>query len=116
MSVQQTVETAMLEQLKDLLGERFQELVETFIRDGGRRMDLMRSAVPKRDFVTVHAEAHGLKGSARNIGANILGDVCCQLEQIGDAADEARLETNFAAVEQEFAAVCDTLRAYVTKA
>lgn len=106
------IDAAMMRDLKDLLGERFGELVERFVQDGNRRMALLRDAVPARDFDTVHAEAHGLKGSSRNIGANALGDVCGKLEQSGRDKKPDGLATLFAAVEQEFAAVCGELRTY----
>lgn len=106
------IDAAMMRDLKDLLGDRFGELVERFVQDGNRRIALLRDAVPLRDFDTVHAEAHGLKGSSRNIGANGLGDVCGNLEQRGRDKSPDNLATLFAAVEQEFAAVCDELRTY----
>ena len=113
MTAENKLDAAMMEQLRDLLGDRFIELIETFINDGERRMNLLRDAVPKRDFTVVHGEAHGLKGSSRNIGANPLGNVCETLETIGDQKNEAPLDTSFAAVEQEFAAICIALREYL---
>lgn len=109
---QDKVDQAMLAQLQELLADRFSELVERFITDGGKRVDLLREAIPLKDFDVIHAEAHGLKGSSRNIGANILGEVCGQLEQQGRHQSDENLETLFAAVEQEFAAVCDVLSSY----
>lgn len=104
------IDTAMTAQLKDLLGDRFGELVDRFIQDGERRMGLLRQAVAAQDFVVVHAEAHGLKGSSRNIGANTLGTYCGELEQVGKEHRAAAMPTLLAAVEQEFAAVCAELR------
>lgn len=106
------IDSAMLTQLQELLGDRFSELVERFIADGNRRIHLLRDAVVNKDFDVIHAEAHGLKGSSRNIGANDLGGVCADLEQKGRSANDEGLETLFAAVEQEFAAVCDILESY----
>lgn len=106
------IDGAMMVQLQELLGERFGELVERFIQDGERRISLLRSAVVQPDFDVVHAEAHGLKGSSRNIGANALGILCGELEQMGKEASAADMPTLFAALEQEFAAVCAELRAY----
>lgn len=111
-SVHEKIDAAMLVQLQELLGERFAELIDRFISDGTRRMELLRRAVPARDFDTIHAEAHGLKGSSRNIGANALGQVCGDLEQKGRNSDGTGIDPLFAAVEQEFAAVCAVLRSY----
>lgn len=111
-SAHEKIDAAMLAQLQELLGERFAELIDRFIGDGNRRMDLLRLAVPARDFEVIHAEAHGLKGSSRNIGANDLGQVCGDLEQKGRNSDDTGVDPLFAAVEQEFAAVCAVLRSY----
>lgn len=106
------IDAAMVAQLKDLLGERFAELVDRFIQDGERRMGLLRDALASPDFVVIHAEAHGLKGSSRNIGANHLGSLCSELEQQGKEGRAEGMATLFAALEQEFAAVCAELRSY----
>lgn len=113
MSSSDKVDTAMLEQLKELLGDRFVELVDRFVEDGGRRMGLLQQAVPSREFQVIHAEAHGLKGSSRNIGANPLGDLCANLEDKGRTGDESEVDTIFAAIEQEFAAVCEHLKSLI---
>lgn len=109
---QEKVDQAMLAQLKDLLAERFSELVERFTQDSQVRIDTLREAIPKRDFDVIHAEAHGLKGSSRNVGANVLGELCSELEKSGRVKSDANLETIFAAVEKEFAAVCEILQQY----
>lgn len=111
-SAQAKIDGVMLAQLQELLGERFAELVERFVSDGTRRIELLRAAVPTRDFDVIHAEAHGLKGSSRNVGANDLGEVCCMLEQRGRDSNANDVDTLFASVEREFAAVCEELRSY----
>lgn len=112
MATSTRIDAAMMAQLQELLGERFGELVERFVQDGERRISLLRSAVAQPDFDVVHAEAHGLKGSSRNIGANDLGVLCGDLEQLGKERRAGPMPTLFAAVEQEFAAVCVELRTY----
>lgn len=109
---QEPVDTAMLGQLQELLGARFCELVDRYSSDGSRRIELLRQAIAAGDLDTVHAEAHGLKGSSRNVGANALGDLCAELEEKGRNCDDEGLGALFAAVEQEFAAVCTRLRSY----
>ena len=110
MSDVQHIDAAMIEQLRELLGERFGELVERFVSDGNRRLQLLQSAVADLNFEVIHAEAHGLKGSSRNLGAGPLGDYCQQLENDGKNKNSPSLEQTLAAVEQEFAAVVAQLK------
>ncbi len=106
------IDEAMMAQLKDLLEDRFGELIERFMSDSGKRMALLKAAVPVLDYEVLYAEAHGLKGSSRNIGANPLGDACDVLEAIGRNKGGGDVESSFAAIEQEFAAVCEILATY----
>lgn len=112
MTLDNKVDAGMLSQLQELLGTRFGELVDRFIGDGSRRMELLRTAVVEKDYEAIHAQAHGLKGSSRNMGANGLGDICGDLEERGRTSDGDNLPALFAALEQEFAAVCQCLRGF----
>lgn len=109
-SVGQHLNSAMIEQLRELLEDRFDELVDRFVTDGQARVDLLKEASSSLNFDVVYTEAHGLKGSSRNVGADPLGDLCAKLEAQGKAANGEGLEQLFAAIEQEFAAVCTALR------
>jgi histidine phosphotransfer protein HptB len=111
-SMHDKVDVKMLAQLHELLGERFVDLIRCFCDDGERRLNLLRAAITTLDFTVIHAEAHGLKGSSHNVGANQLGALCEDLEQKGRERDGSDVATLFAAVEQEFAAACNALRQY----
>lgn len=111
MSSEQHIDSAMIQQLRELLEDRFGELVARFVSDGQRRINLLKEAMEGRQFDVIFAEAHGLKGSSRNVGAGPLGDLCAKLEAQGKVACPADdMEQLFAAIEQEFAAVCSALK------
>lgn len=107
------LDQAMLAQLQELLGERFEELVQRFIGDGSKRLERLRVAVAQKDFALIRSEAHGLKGSSFNMGANLLGGACADLEDAGQDREEAGLTTKLAALEKEFAAACTALQGYL---
>lgn len=107
---QARLDEAMIDQLRDLLAGRFGELVARFIADGEKRLSLLRNALIARDYSMIFAEAHGLKGSCRNVGAGSLGDLCALLEAQGKDRSDQGLEQLFAAIEQEFAAVAIALQ------
>ena len=95
----------MLEGLRDLLGEKFTQLVETYNSDCEQRLSNAGKAIAVREFSVINHEAHGVKGSSRNIGANGLAKLCGELESKAKAEDDANIEQLFSAIEQEFAAV-----------
>lgn len=102
-----------LAQLKEILGERFSELIETFQSDAETRVATIRTALESSDLASIRHQAHGLKGSCRNIGANGLAELAATLE---DQAHDASLENGLqqlAAVEQKLAAVNTQLDALI---
>lgn len=103
------VDSDNVNMLKELLGDKFGELVETFIEDAAQRMEAMSVGLAKNDLEAVRREVHGLKGSCQNIGANSLGDLCHIMEtQAYDGALEDG-QQQFAAMEQNLAAVTAVL-------
>ena len=99
-----------LNMLKELLADRFQELIDTFLSDSEVRITKLKEALAAGDMDQVTHQAHGLKGSCRNIGANPLAAIC---EVVEDQSRKNALvdgEQQLAAIEQKFAAVSAALR------
>ena len=99
--------------LKELLGEKFVELIETYLQDSVTRIENLKAALASGDLTAAKHEVHGLKGSSRNIGINSLADTCEVLEKqtlAGQVTDE---EQQLAAIEQNFAAVAEQLKTFL---
>ena len=84
------------------------EVLNLFLVEVPLRMDRLRNAWAAGNIEEVHRFAHSLRGSAGNIGARRLHEVCRQLEaqgQLGDldasAALVAALGVEFGKVEVE---------------
>jgi histidine phosphotransfer protein HptB len=73
----------VLGELRELLADNFNELISRYITDTQSRFDLLQQAVTDMDFKAIHYEAHGIKGSSRNMGANPLADIMDKLEALG---------------------------------
>lgn len=99
----------MLLSLKEILGDKFNTLIDQFREDGAQRVAALGPAVRDRDFDTINRQAHGLKGSARNIGANALAEDCEVMEKAGREQRADNLEQTLAAIEQKFAATAAEL-------
>jgi len=109
---QHGIDTTMLESLQSLLGANFDVLLSTYLNDSNKRIERLEAALETKDFSLINEEAHGLKGSSRNIGAVDLADVCEILETKGREQDQDGLEQLFASVQQKFAVLTEGLQQY----
>ncbi|WP_053981252.1 Hpt domain-containing protein [Marinagarivorans algicola] len=105
----EAVNLDVLDELKELLDDGFPLLVERFVADGQERVDKILLALEEQNPQLLYTEAHGLKGSSRNIGAGPLADLCGQLEAMGHANDLTAAETIVAALKTEFSAACQVI-------
>lgn len=99
-----------LNMLKELLADRFQELIETYLNDSSERIVKLREALEREDFTQATHEAHGLKGSSRNIGANPFANLCEVMEKQARAGAVQDGQQQLAAIEQKFAAIASQLK------
>lgn len=75
----------VIKELKQLMGEDFPLLIQTFERDSLDRIKLIRRAQASGQAEQLRRAAHGLKGSAGNIGASLLAELSSRLEQRGQS-------------------------------
>ena len=107
------VESATLNELKEILEDEFPLLVNTYIQDVDQRMAKLRSAIDAADSALVKAEAHALKGSSRNLGVNPLGELFARLEAMGKSGELSEARDLLPAIEQELTRAQDFLRAQI---
>ena len=73
------------------------EVIGLFVNDAPKRMNDIQAAHGKGNSAALSLAAHALKGSASNVGAQALTDVCFQLEQTclqGQWPADAALQVN----------------------
>jgi HPt (histidine-containing phosphotransfer) domain-containing protein len=73
--------------LKDILGEQYILLLEKFLETTDESVDDMERAMEASDVEALKIAAHSLKGGARQMGADRLGDLAFDLEQKAGEAD-----------------------------
>src|ERR1700691_831510 len=61
-------------------GGLVEELISIFQSDGAERLEILARALDAADYSTVKREAHTIKGSALQVGANRVAEVCRQME------------------------------------
>ena len=99
-----------IDELKDLLGEAFPDLIDTYLTDSEGRIARLESAIEAMQFVTIREEAHGLKGSSRNLGVLPLGNQCERLEHAAKNEEAVYLKQYLSAIKQLFAAARTALQ------
>lgn len=86
------IDLDILNELKEIMEDDFDELIETFIDDGQKQVDDLRVAIDASIAPDIRRIAHTLKGSSANLGANALSETCKVLEH--DAAEDNLSDAN----------------------
>jgi signal transduction histidine kinase/ligand-binding sensor domain-containing protein/CheY-like chemotaxis protein len=58
-----------------------ERVVELYLQSSTSRLQTLGQAVQRRDAVALRAEAHALKSSSKNVGADAVAELCRELEQ-----------------------------------
>lgn len=91
--------------LREVMGEDFSLLMETFVRDSSERIGALASSIHAGDADAVRRGAHSFKGSSGNVGAVRLAEACRLLESMALAGDPTPWPAQLSLIEMEFAAV-----------
>ena len=94
-----------LEELKEVMEEDFPVLVSTYLEDSVVRLECLKDAITQSDSEAIRKEAHSLKGSSGNLGANLLADLCKRLEEMGKYGEVDEAEPVYHEVVHEYAEV-----------
>jgi HPt (histidine-containing phosphotransfer) domain-containing protein len=71
--------------------ETVAEIIEVFRSDTAARLELLRGAVELQQREEIRAQAHAIKGSAIQVGADGMAVVCRQIEALAHAGTEAEI-------------------------
>ena len=81
------------------------EIIDLFLSGSRKRIVELRKSVARHDAPAIAAEAHGLKGSSRQIGAQRLAAACAELEKRGNRGALADAESLIETIDGEYARV-----------
>lgn len=81
------------------------EVLTMFLAEVPRRLERLRNARAAGDIEEVHRSAHSLKGSAGNIGAHALFEICKLLDERAKAGDLSGADPLVAALGVELGKV-----------
>jgi HPt (histidine-containing phosphotransfer) domain-containing protein len=94
-----------LAELRDVMEDEFDILIQTYISDSRERIQALHQALSDNDADAFAKTAHSFKGSSINIGAARLGELCLQVERCGREGDLEAARQSMMALEAEFATV-----------
>jgi HPt (histidine-containing phosphotransfer) domain-containing protein len=94
-----------IRELKSVMGGDFAQLVRAFITDSHQRLAAIAAAVDSGDAEALRRSAHSFKGSAGNMGAPMLLQLCQALEQSGACGELAGCADLYRELHDEFAGV-----------
>ena len=92
--------------------ELIADLVDTFNVDTGARIQQIRTALANSDFSKIHAEAHTIKGGARQVGADAVADACQELETISKLHEASLVVKRLDRVQELFNEVRRAMASY----
>lgn len=107
----QSLDFRAVGELRSLLGDGFSQFVELFMTDTPQRMEAMREALQGQDLESARTIAHTLKGTAANVGAGYLAELCREMERAASLPGSMdQLREKLVQLEREHASVCDQLQ------
>ena len=89
------------------------ELIDSFQNDTASWFERLHDAVARFDAATVKAQAHSMRGSARQMGAEALADLCQAVEVGAPKMNWPELEYQVNQAKVRFAEVRSAMSAYV---
>jgi HPt (histidine-containing phosphotransfer) domain-containing protein len=107
------LDTRTIEELRELMQEKFQAIIETYMRDAPIRFKTMRDAITASDAEKLYRAAHSLKSASASLGAINLSGLAKQLEHMGRNEDLEDVRDVFNDAVKEYGVVRHALKKYI---
>lgn len=104
-NAEQHVDINALQDLKEIMENEFETLINTFIQDSISKLAELEAAISAADADSLRKVAHSLKGSSSNICAGPMSDIAKQLEFLGKEGSVTGADGLLAKLKVEFATV-----------
>lgn len=96
------IDRTVFENLREVMGEDFGDLVETFLDGAPGSLTALKEAVASGDADALIRGAHSLKGASGDMGAVGLAALCKRLEAVGRAGSSDGAENAVREIEAEY--------------
>jgi HPt (histidine-containing phosphotransfer) domain-containing protein len=88
------------------------KLIDAFGRDTDARIGQMRRALATSSFPNIRAEAHTIKGSAGQMGAEAVAEACHEVETACDLQQTSLIAARLNRVQELFDEIREAMAAY----
>ena len=78
--MQAPVNQAQFQELRELLDDEFDSLIQSYLSDSKMRMQHVMTAYDHSDNTQGYEAIHSLKGASANLGASRLAELCLKLQ------------------------------------
>ncbi len=113
--IENSLDMNTLNDLRDMLDEGLDELLQEYLSDSPNQLQKLRAAVDGNDIAAIATVAHTLKGSSGNLGVSQLYQLCASLEKQARSGDLPDPAAAFAAIEGEFDRAKQALEIFMAK-
>ena len=96
-------------------GALVQRVVAAYVGDTPQHLQTLRQAIAGVDTGSLRKVAHSLKSSSANVGAEVLAQMCKEMENLGRTDSTEGASGILTDMEHEFQAVRDSLSAILEK-
>ena len=103
---------ALQELPADMAAALVGQLIEPFQTDAAVRLGRVRSAIAEANPAALRAEVHSLKGSAAQVGAEVVASVCGEMESAIGRVPASQLVESVSRLELHCAAAVRAMSAY----
>ena len=103
------VDEAANRQMRDLMGEDFADLLETYLSGGEAYVAQILQGFEAQDFAALENAAHPLKSSSRNLGAVRVASLAQNIEHYAKAQDAVAMAEYVGQIGDAFAAAKSAL-------
>lgn len=112
--MEQVLDMAVVDELLSLTEdgnpELLLDLIQMFLDDGPRKVELVVQGLQAQDFEQMERAAHSLKGSSGHLGAHLLQEVCEQIQVTSSKRDPALAKSLTEQLAARFAEAQQALR------
>ena len=100
-----SLDQGIVAELRDIMEDEFQALVDTYLEDAIVRIDAIGAAHGSQDPNALREAAHSFKGASVNIGALPLSELCETVEHMARDGDISGVDVYIQQIQHEFDSV-----------